>query len=43
LFPGIGTVVKVSLRGDEVMVDFGSGVEWLDRKSLEVVTGETQA
>ena len=32
LFSGVGIVTKISLRGDEVMVDFGSGVEWLDRK-----------
>ena len=37
LFPGIGIVKKISLRGDEVLVDFGSGTEWTDRKNLEVV------
>ena len=40
---GVGIVTKISLRGDEVMVDFGSGVEWLDRKNLEVVPAEAKA
>ena len=43
LFPGVGTVKKISLRGDEVLVDFGNGTEWLDRKNLEVVPGEGKA
>ena len=43
LFPGIGTVKKISLRGDEVLVDFGSGTEWTDLKNLEVVPAEAKA
>jgi len=42
LFPGIGTVVKISSRGDEVLVDFGNGTEWTDRKNLEVVPAEAK-
>ena len=42
LFSGVGIVTKISLRGDEVMVDFGSGVEWLDRKNLEIVPAEAK-
>jgi len=43
LFPGIGTVKKISLKGDEVLVDFGSGTEWTDLKNLEVVPVEAKA
>jgi hypothetical protein len=43
LFPGIGIVKKISLKGDEVLVDFGSGTEWTDRKNLEVVSAEAKS
>jgi hypothetical protein len=42
LFPGIGTVVKTTINGNEVLVDYGSGTEWLDRKNLELMPVEAK-
>jgi hypothetical protein len=42
LFPGVGTVVKTSINGNEILVDYGSGTEWLDRKNLELVPVEAK-